>query len=509
MSIIGSRLTRRRAARFQSEQKYVLFLLMLAALTIWRVKRINYGTKIDATIATSDLFLLPMSLWKDTNAAPNKAALQMANENSTVPSATRANKNISILAPPPIRASKATIAYAISVTDCKNPLNNRLVDGAAVLKHSIHLASIRNPSGTSRYDYHTYAFVHPNATQCSSILERAGYTVQMRDTPIDTDDINNTAYAERLNNPNSGCCGAREFLKLYSYTLLEYPVVVHLDVDVVILKPLDELFDIMLQPANATKHVKDAMWNKTVAHSIDSMFTRDYPMSNSVGNPNKVGMQGGFWLVRPNLTIYDEYRQIILRGDFVPGAGWGGAEYRYGGFYGAAQIQGIVPYFYGRFHPQTFVELNRCVYNQMVDIPYHEKYGKCLTGEEICQDCREANVEDIYSAHFTLCGKPWTCPSIEQHSNKSESYKWMEKVSLVGNKGELCSKSRIEALSTFSLALFGSQLTLCLITHSTTTPRMASNPAQSRSELGNKGAYCAGSVFATQWEYIRVFLWTL
>jgi hypothetical protein len=180
------------------------------------------------------------------------------------------------------------------------------------------------------------------------------------------------------------------------------------------------------------------MWNKTVAHSIDSMFTRDYPMSNSVGNPNKVGMQGGFWLVRPNLTIYDEYRQIILRGDFVPGAGWGGAEYRYGGFYGAAQIQGIVPYFYGRFHPQTFVELNRCVYNQMVDIPYHEKYGKCLTGEEICQDCREANVEDIYSAHFTLCGKPWTCPSIEQHSNKSESYKWMEKVSLVGKKGELC-----------------------------------------------------------------------
>ena len=37
------------------------------------------------------------------------------------------------------------------------------------------------------------------------------------------------------------CCGASEFIKLHAYTLTEYHRVVHLDVDTLLLHPLDRL----------------------------------------------------------------------------------------------------------------------------------------------------------------------------------------------------------------------------------------------------------------------------
>lgn len=49
----------------------------------------------------------------------------------------------------------------------------------------------------------------------------------------------------------------------------------------------------------------------------------------------------------------------------------------------------------------------------MVDDPIHFNKIKnkkiCRTLEETCQDCRETPPEDIYSVHFTLCGKPEWC----------------------------------------------------------------------------------------------------
>ncbi|CAN0524351.1 unnamed protein product, partial [Scytosiphon promiscuus] len=37
------------------------------------------------------------------------------------------------------------------------------------------------------------------------------------------------------------CCGADEFIKLHAYTLMEFHRVVHLDVDTLVLHPLDQL----------------------------------------------------------------------------------------------------------------------------------------------------------------------------------------------------------------------------------------------------------------------------
>jgi hypothetical protein len=60
-------------------------------------------------------------------------------------------------------SKKITIAYATSITayDPKQT-STQLIDRAAVLHQSIRLAAQKSP----KYDYHMYAFVHPDASGC-------------------------------------------------------------------------------------------------------------------------------------------------------------------------------------------------------------------------------------------------------------------------------------------------------------------------------------------------------
>jgi lipopolysaccharide biosynthesis glycosyltransferase len=54
----------------------------------------------------------------------------------------------------------------------------------------------------------------------------------------------------------------------------------------------------------------------------------------------------------------------------------------------------------------------------MVDNPYFPgKEGKCLDGHEKCEDCRLQKPENVASAHFTLCQKPWTCTKQDNPKN--------------------------------------------------------------------------------------------
>jgi hypothetical protein len=123
-------------------------------------------------------------------------------------------------------------------------------------------------------------------------------------------------------------------------------------------------------------------------------------------------VQGGFLVLRPDMDVYKEFVEIIREGNFQEGEGWGGEG---GVFYGSMTFQGIIPYYYDILHPGQAVELNRCVFNQMADNPKDKKtvddipQGTCRTGEDECEDCRNRPVEDVVTAHFTLCQKPWLC----------------------------------------------------------------------------------------------------
>ena len=247
------------------------------------------------------------------------------------------------------------------------------------------------------------------------------------DVPVQVNDIQGDFLRENV--VKNGCCGELEFIKLWAYTLVDHPFVVHLDLDTVVLQPMDELFNAALSGDSTTKVMKkdSVMWedqrkvyndsssssaSTSTKHSqIDAFFTRDYNMVRSGKTP--VGVQGGFIVLRPSMEAFEEYKTIIREGDFQRGKGWGGKGF--GPFYGSMTFQGIIPYYYDHFHPGTAVELNRCIYNQMADNPRDKRTvndvvsGKCRDGRTDCDDCRERKVEDVVTAHFTLCQKPWEC----------------------------------------------------------------------------------------------------
>lgn len=203
-------------------------------------------------------------------------------------------------------------------------------------------------------------------------------------------------------------------VKLWAYTLTDYPIVVHLDIDTLLLQPLDELYDAIIDgPTTSSKeNIKLMHPNSELPSKIDAYFTRDY----NLVRPGKdhVGMQGGFFAVRPSQAAFDQLCETILEGNFKAFVGWGGLGY--GGYYGAQQIQGLLPYFYDHLHPNTAVELNRCVYNTMVDNPYLKVDGvdtKCKIPNSVnCEDCRLKTKSQVKLVHFTICQKPWGCDFI-------------------------------------------------------------------------------------------------
>merc|ERR1740136_189114 len=79
----------------------------------------------------------------------------------------------------------------------------------------------------------------------------------------------------------------------------------------------------------------------------------------------------------------------------------------------------IVTYLYDHIRPNSAVELNQCRFNHVgVDVvyrspPYFRKgapgAGGCRNGLPSCEDCMLTEMDNIYSAHYTACKKPWEC----------------------------------------------------------------------------------------------------
>jgi hypothetical protein len=354
-----------------------------------------------------------------------------------------------------------------------------------------------------RYRYRAYVIVDPSASpdeigvngECARFLQKIGYTVLHRpplvplfeltdnddeygDEGVGTNNENGTdihgGYYKELKasgyvgkqrpnhgptarqsneNPNKlrmlmhndGCCGYAELLKLHIYGLVEHELAVHLDLDSLLLRPMDDLFDVMLGKGDVESRKKKMMAmmannlprtkDVDITKPIDAAFTRDY---NSVVKPRidaPVGYQGGFLVVKPSLQVLERYRSILQRGEFVLGSprkGWGG---KHGGFYGDLTFQGILPYYYEDVAPQwdgkghNEIELNRCIYNQMADNPRKStcKFPRatpldpkamgfrdtnvCRDGRDDCSDinCQLTHPKESITTHFTFSGKPWDC----------------------------------------------------------------------------------------------------
>lgn len=252
-------------------------------------------------------------------------------------------------------------------------------------------------------------------------MSKLNYTTLIRNTPFEGSDIRTKFLRENID--GASCCGRKEYIKLYAYTLVQHPVVVVLDLDSLVLQPLDTLFDALLldndddntmlvssSSSGVPIHNAKNVTNLPPSKKVEAFYTRDYNMVNA-GREKYAGVQGGFLMVKPSEAVFEEYIDIVLEGDYRDGQGWGG---KYGYFFGGMQIQGICAYYYEEKHPQSGIELNRCRINTMVDSPYFSqndkrKPGQCRDGVTNCEDCRETALSDILSAHFTICQKPWGC----------------------------------------------------------------------------------------------------
>jgi len=321
---------------------------------------------------------------------------------------------------------RLTIGIASTVTGCGLA---PFADGAAVMKYSLEKHS---RSAKSKFKYKTYILYHPDAEECVYPLEDLGFTLLERPTPIRVEEIEGDVLRERI--VNNGCCGEKELIKLEAFRLTEHPIIVHLDLDVIINKPLDDVLDFMINPEPYKKSPEllakiPIMWpEKDIPDDISLIFTKDY----NVVAPKRSDKpyQGGFFAIKPSLDTYNEYLGIVRKGDYDVKKGWGG---KVGPFYGGMTIQGLLPWYYEYLHPGKSVELNRCKYNNMSDKPYlQRKNGEriCRTNEEECDDCRFANMEDVVTFHFTICQKPWLCLPYNNLRNKNfqlcrqMNYKW-------------------------------------------------------------------------------------
>lgn len=275
------------------------------------------------------------------------------------------------------------VAIAITVTKDGPFLDGALVLGYAAKKY--HSAKHGYPS---KYTVDLVAFVTKKAVAVRPVLQQFGWQILEKELPVALDEIENQDYAQKMR--DSGCCGADEFLKLWAYTLTDYDRVLHLDMDSIIFRNLDDLFDI----------------------DKEFLFTGDYNMKG--GSPVPPA-QGGFLVIRPSMDTFHEFQAIIRKGDHGS-RGWGGS--RIGNFWGGQTIQGIMPYFYHVIHPDRGQEMNRCQYNNMVDNPYFPNTKRCINGALTCEDCRASDPDQVYSAHFTICQKPWTCTEHLNPRNK-------------------------------------------------------------------------------------------
>jgi hypothetical protein len=318
------------------------------------------------------------------------------------------------------RSPTLTVAFVVTITSCvarggKDPYH--VFDGAAVLSYSIHQNSIRGTNG-GEYDYVLYAFYHPDAAVCAKPLAKFGYIVQERDTPVALADMENAEVRDSM--VKSGCCGEKELIKFEAFTLVQYPIVVLLDVDTLLLKPLDRLFDFILKttklplPEDLMYVGKPAMagmnTNVTVPKQLDLLYTDDLNMVPVEEEPK--GTQGGFVIFRPNQTVYDDIVTIVKKGDFIfglkPHSGWGGLS---GYYHGSLTFQGLMPYYFQILYPGRALAMNWCVWNS-AGIPHQDRNNgdKCYSQQKTCENCRARPVASMGLIHMTeCCGKPWAC----------------------------------------------------------------------------------------------------
>ena len=258
-------------------------------------------------------------------------------------------------------AKKGRVAIAITLTKDGSG-SDYYLDGAAVLKQSMEQTN-------SAWDVDFIAIVHPSVKTARAPLVKLGYKIYEKKWPFDSSGIQKAHLRETID--KSGCCGMAELIKLSAWEMVQYHRVMLLDSDSLVLHNVDELFD--------------TTW--------DFLFTYDRNMDGSWSSHPPV--QGGFFVLKPDLARYKQLEDTVREGDFREGSGWGGENV--GWCYGGQTIQGLLSYYANFMRPVSeSKEMDSAIYNNMAS-NVNAKGRKQNT----------VPASEIKIGHFTTCQKPW------------------------------------------------------------------------------------------------------
>ena len=127
-------------------------------------------------------------------------------------------------------------------------------DAAAILRYLV-CEECKELNYASKYSHNFIAIVHPAAQYCTDsrdgkgtydrvkVLEQLGYRVEIKGSPIWKDVVSDPYLQE--NAPSD--LGFRDLMKLHAYTFTRHQVVIMVDFTTIILDPLDDVIDEMLE----------------------------------------------------------------------------------------------------------------------------------------------------------------------------------------------------------------------------------------------------------------------
>jgi hypothetical protein len=353
-----------------------------------------------------------------------------------------------------------TVAYVFPVFKCyplsgqkgminnvhglNDPSNDReFLDAVLILQASIHRNSVRNPSSGSSYDYHMIALMHPAVVRCAGgtnrtkLLQRIGFRVRLVREPIREAQIQDEYLRNHAPRNNGARSGMREMIRLHAFRLVEYRIAVLVDVTTFLSRPADAIWDTLLNGPHghewAESHpnhiVRETFYaNGTVASAerlpreVDIMFTRDY--SSMEQNSWTTGMSLAFVPIRPAKSTYNKLINTYQSTVYDAKYGWDKKGYAH--YAGSMQTKGLLTYFFSEIEPHRKMELHRCIYNNLADVPFIAgKIGKpdnCRDVKEhklqpdgtpmSCTDCRLQPFGEIVVFNYNICRPPWVCPYI-------------------------------------------------------------------------------------------------
>ena len=333
--------------------------------------------------------------------------------------------------------SAPKVAYVIPILSCEEssstPDENThlpagdvaLYDAAAVLAHSIKKNSIHGSGSNSQYSFDLIAMFHPEVTTCGGIdrsllLKSLGYKIMVMDIPVPLKDMQSEYLRSSIG--RVGDTGEKDWVKINVFSLEHYPIAVLLNIKTIIIQPLDELFNLFSRPKEDLQSIFSGQVVPTSkSHKdlepteLNLLFTRTY---TSIEPQNfATGINTAFMILRPSLSTFNKMKDILKTASYNYANGWGAQEGRKS-FYRSAQTGGFLSYFFTDIQPHTSLELDRCVYGNIADIPFIRVEGNKVCrdtrlpfGGDHCRDCRDAPTENIRSVNFAVCREPWSCIS--------------------------------------------------------------------------------------------------